>query len=901
MSENPENIKYIKSKGKTYDIVKKIGERNFGIVYLTKIKDNNELRVIKIYDKNQIREYLGKQLLKIPTEREMKELYLDRIYSEIENMKIMEGENGENNNTIKIFDYFENENEIGLIMEACDDNFQHFLEKKNKFNSSKIYEILGHLNNCFKIMAKKKLIHRALSLENLIIKYRDQTKSSYLVKLKLIDDSILLKDLVNKNKYSELNGKPIYFAPEVLNGDEYDEKCDLWSLGILIFELYFKELPFNGETDMEVLNNINDNYNKFKEKLKEGKDPILNDLILKLMNPDVKKRYNWEQYFDHPFFRKKEKSEKFYELIKCIGTTKFAKIYSAKEIETNNLRAVKIYDKNKIRKEIKNLKKELTDEEMKPYIDGFYREVELMKIIQGKNEENKNAVKIYEYFDNDDEFSIVMELCDNNLFSIFLKSQPFNDEKILDLLIQLNNSFRIMFEKKFVHRALNLENILIKEDNENNKYIYKLKITNDCDYLDNLIKNYEKNKFPNINGLINYISPEILKGEKCDLNCDLWSLGIIIYALYFKVYPYNGQKQRQLLNDIKKVGKNFKKASNENINDLINRLLNVNPKERMTWEQYFNHRIFKNIKRFNKSIHKKDYKNQYDTLDKIGFSGFATILKAKKRETGDFRAIKIYDVIRIKHQIRSELNRIPTEKDIQPYKDRFNNEIKYMKIIGGKNNENKNAIIFYDSFENENEMGIIMELGDENLLTTLTKRKKSFNSKEISYILKQINNSFIILHEQKIVHRALNLSNILVKYLDNEHQKYIVKLLMTDDSISLDELPNNPIFDNPHTNIHYFAPEVLKKNDSFYNEKCDLWSLGIIIYVLCFQEFPYKGKDENEILDNIRIIGQNFNEISDNRLNDLMKNLLNDDVNQRYGWAQYFKHPFFSVNKTNIY
>ena len=900
MSENSENKKYIESNGKIYEIIKKIGDRNCGSVYLTKIKGGNELRVIKIYHKSQIRKSLEEQLLRIPTDEEMKELYLDRIYSEIENMKIMEGRNRTNNNTIKIFDHFENEEEIGLIMEACDDNFLHFLEKKNKFNASKIYEILNHLNYSFKIMAEKKLIHRSLSLENLIIKYKDQNKTSYIVKLKLIDDSILLSELIKKKNYSEINGgKPKYFAPEVLNDEEYDEKCDLWSLGVLIFELYFKELPFKGETESEVLDNINNHYDQFLAKLNEGKDPLLNDLIHKLMERDVNKRYNWKQYFEHPFFRKKEKCQKYYELNEKIGETKYAIIYKATEKETNQLRAIKIYNKNKIKNELKkDLKKEPSDENLKPYIDGFYREMELMKIIQGKN--NDNAVKFYEYFDNDDEFCLVMELCDNNLFQIFLKSKSFTEEQILDLLTQLNNSFKIMYEKKLVHRALNLENILVKFiDEEKTKYIYKLKITNDSASLDNLIKNYANNKYANITGIINFIAPEILKGEKCDLNCDLWSLGIIIYALYFKAYPYNGRMQKQLLNDIKKIGKNFKKTSNENINDLINRLLNVDSKERITWEQYFNHPFFKKVNNLKKSTHKSDYKNLYEVLKIIDFSGYSTISKAKKRDSGELRAIKIYNIDKIKFVLRNELNKEPTDSDIQPYKDRFNNEIKYMQIIGGKNDENKNCITFYDSFENENEMGIIMELGDENLLNALIKRKKTFDAKEIYYILKQLNNSFLILHRQKLVHRSLNLSSILLRYSNNEHTKYTVKLLITDSIISLNESPKNIILDIPHASKYFYAPEILEKSN--YIEKCDLWSLGIIIYELYFQDFPYKGNSEAEILNNIKIFGQNIRKIPDQNLNDLMMNLLNDDVEQRFGWDEYFRHPFFTGNKTNVY
>ena len=90
---------------------------------------------------------------------------------------------------------------------------------------------------------------------------------------------------------------------------------------------------------------------------------------------------------------------------------------------------------------------------------------------------NKNTVKFYEYFDNENEFIIVMELCDENLVkNIVGKNQSYNIKQIYEFLSQLNNTFKIMNENKIAHRDLNLKNILIKYENkEKQKYILKLK------------------------------------------------------------------------------------------------------------------------------------------------------------------------------------------------------------------------------------------------------------------------------------------------------------------------------------------------------------------------------------------------------------------------------------------
>jgi len=86
------------------------------------------------------------------------------------------------------------------------------------------------------------------------------------------------------------------------------------------------------------------------------------------------------------------------------------------------------------------------------------------------------------------------------------------------------------------------------------------------------------------------MAPEVLEGEKYNYECDLWSLGVIIYLLYFKNYPYTGANEFSLRNQIRSLGRRILKSSgNNNFDDLIRGLLTSDPNKRLTWEQYFNH------------------------------------------------------------------------------------------------------------------------------------------------------------------------------------------------------------------------------------------------------------------------------------------------------------------------
>ena len=99
--------------------------------------------------------------------------------------------------------------------------------------------------------------------------------------------------------------------------------------------------------------------------------------------------------------------------------------------------------------------------------------------------------------------------------------------------------------------------------------------------------------------------------------------------------------------------------------------------------------------------------------------------------------------------------------------------------------------------------------------------------------MNQLNNTFKIMRENCIIHRDLNLGNILIKYNDNK--EYIIKLAgygVSERLNSFTEFCSETI-----GNLWYMAPEILKGND--YDYKCDLWSIGIIMYKLCYGKFPY--------------------------------------------------------------
>ncbi len=107
-------------------------------------------------------------------------------------------------------------------------------------------------------------------------------------------------------------------------------------------------------------------------------------------------------------------------------------------------------------------------------------------------------------------------------------------EEIKELLLDLNKGLKEMNNNNIIHRNLKPSNILLSFN--------KLRIDKICFKISDfgISKLLDENNTLNSNGTLVTMAPEVLKREIISSKSDIWSLGIIIYYLYFKEYPYNG-------------------------------------------------------------------------------------------------------------------------------------------------------------------------------------------------------------------------------------------------------------------------------------------------------------------------------------------------------------------------
>ena len=566
-----------------------ISDEDYYKIHKASRMNTYEKFAIKVFDFNNIISDYKNDNLTDPNQKDM-EAFVQGLIEQVKNMLIL---GQQNINSVQLYQCFLTKNEFAIVMELCDTDLMTKFCSQNAFSLQEVRGILNQLNNTFRIMANNNIIHGDLKLDNILVKYINSNKNSYI--LKLTDYGVSNKfmlDICTKFRAKTAIGENT--SPEMLiSKDNYGQECDLWSLGILIHLLLTKNYPYPGNSDKEILNNIYKN--GMRSIVKTGNNEF-DHLLRRLLTKNPKDRLTWNEYFSHPFFTGGD-YWKFYSKEKQLGKGLYYTVWKCQNINRREYRAIKIIDFKSIQSAFsKQYLRYPTEQDMKVYINHLITETENMELIGGQNEVNINTVKFYEYFITKNDFAIVMELCDTDLKKLSIaKNKTFTPEEIYGILTQLNNTFKIMAKYNLIHRDIKLENILVKYNGySNSNPTFKLTGYELSKQILNLVE-----KFHGKIGDYKYMAPEILKGEPFNQECDLWSLGVCIYLLCFKKYPFEGNTQDQVLKEIDKNPPEYLlKTNNQSLNSLISRLLNKDPRKRMTWNEYFNSPFFQKYGRY---------------------------------------------------------------------------------------------------------------------------------------------------------------------------------------------------------------------------------------------------------------------------------------------------------------
>ena len=232
--------------------------------------------------------------------------------------------------------------------------------------------------------------------------------------------------------------------------------------------------------------------------------------------------------------------------------------------------------------------------ELKDYLNDLNNEIRILKLFS----KNENSLKFYGTYEEGNNKIIVMEKCDMNLKEYVKKrNASLKPNEIKEKFLKMNKLFKLIQINNIIHRDLKLENFLIKfTDKEKTKYILKL-----GDYGTGKFKLESNGIFSGLKGTIETVAPEIIlqKTQKYESIVDIFSLGIILYQLshnlrhpFGKNYIEYGIKYQNNY-EIDNLAVDFDDSiKDKNFKDLLEKMLRINPKNRLTWEKYFRHPFF---------------------------------------------------------------------------------------------------------------------------------------------------------------------------------------------------------------------------------------------------------------------------------------------------------------------
>ena len=388
-----------------YKIISKLGDGSYGIVYLA----------VNIITKQNV---AMKKINKV------KENAIDdmEIKNEIEILKKLD-----HPNIVKIIEFFSTPKAYYIITDFCACG-ELYNQIKHQYTEGQLAVLFYQVFSGLYYLHTKNIVHRDLKLENILISEieKDNNTNEKYFWVKIIDFGTAKIFEKNKNEKAVV-GSSYYIAPEVLHKN-YNEKCDTWSVGVILYMLIVGRAPFDGKSDDEIIENIEKGeFNSKHIKMLNSSDEV-QDLVKKLLEVNVKKRLSPSEALKHPWFKK----------------------FNGKSLYSNIDKKTIIIYLNRLRKF---------------EINSKFQQMVLAFIVHNipNNNESKDILKIFRMFNVNDDGKLTKK----ELFDGLIKY--FNEEEIKkeieDIFLLLDGANRGFIEYEEFLRATLDQKILLSDEN----------------------------------------------------------------------------------------------------------------------------------------------------------------------------------------------------------------------------------------------------------------------------------------------------------------------------------------------------------------------------------------------------------------------------------------------------
>ena len=267
-------------------------------------------------------------------------------------------------------------------------------------------------------------------------------------------------------------------------------------------------------------------------------------------------------------------------------------------------------------------------------------------------------------------------------------------------------------------------------------------------------------------------------------------------------------------------------------------------------------------------INNGDINNAYIFQEVLGSGYYGTVkLAVPKQDTQKKYAVKSVDKERLSREKIFQLSReIETLSDV----------------------DHPNIIKYYETYNDEKYFHIVMEYCTGGELLERIIQKTTYTEKEAADVIYKIASAISHCHNEKIVHRDLKPENILYETKTEFSDLKIIDFGLSRKKEGL----LNSIVGSPY----YVAPEVLEGS---YDEKCDCWSIGIIMYVLLYGGPPFYAQDKVELYEKIKKDDPSFSHPRWSKISNeaklLIKSLLEKDKSKRPTADQILKSEWINA------
>ncbi len=199
-----------------------------------------------------------------------------------------------------VTDHTDDNERLWVVMELCEGgDFRNFLkdpanpDKQRRLSEKWARKYMQDILNGLRYLRSKQIIHRDLKPHNLLM-----TKNRQNIK---ISDFGFARILGSDALEATMCGTPLYMSPQVLSGERYDSKADLWSVGVILYEMLCGVRPFRDVNDIIALT-----HKVINEPIQFPKNVIVSrecrKMLTELLKKDDKQRIDWDNFFNHEWF-----------------------------------------------------------------------------------------------------------------------------------------------------------------------------------------------------------------------------------------------------------------------------------------------------------------------------------------------------------------------------------------------------------------------------------------------------------------------------------------------------------------------------------------------------------------------------------------------------------------------